>query len=40
MPMIHGMNLVLVDMRESLVADVKRILVEEGLPDPKEDGSP
>jgi len=36
--MIHGINPGLGDMRESLMADVGRIAVEEGLPEAKEDG--
>jgi hypothetical protein len=36
---LHGMNVGLSDMRESFIADVRKIAQEEGLPVPNEDGS-
>ncbi|MEJ2330124.1 MAG: hypothetical protein P8Z33_09710 [Gammaproteobacteria bacterium] len=38
-PLLHGMNIGLGDMRRSFVADVRRIARAEGLPVPNEDGS-
>jgi len=38
-PLLHGMNVGFSNMRESFVADVRKIANEEGLPVPNEDGS-
>ncbi len=38
-PLLHGMNVGLTNMRESFRADVRKIAKEEELPVPNEDGS-